>query len=93
MTTETPAREANEVALDRERAGVEKTKRLLNRLLWVLAAVFVALVVLGGAAAVLVGTAVESYRTAEREAGIFASVGAAAFEQGFCDRALRLAVA
>jgi hypothetical protein len=87
MTHGPPPREANEVALERERAHVEKTRRFLNRLIWVLAVAFV------GMAAVLVGTMLDSYRTAQREAGIFASVSAAAFEQGFCDRALRLAVA
>ena len=35
----------------------------------------------------------ESYRTSQREASIFASLSADAFKQGFCDRALRLAVA
>ncbi len=87
MTHGPPPREANEVALERERAHVEKTRRFLNRLIWVLAVAFV------GMAAVLVGTMLNSYRTAQREAGIFASVSAAAFGQGFCDRALRLAVA
>ena len=87
MTHGPPPREANEVALERERAHVEKTRRFLNRLIWVLAAAFV------GMAAVLAGTMLNSYRTAQREAAIFASVSAAAFGQGFCDRALRLAVA
>ena len=34
-----------------------------------------------------------AYRTSQREARVFASVSAIAFGQGFCDRALRLAVA
>src|ERR1700692_1520019 len=48
-----------------------------------------------GAVGVLValGSAMwASYRTSQREAAIFASLSATAFEQGFCDRALRLAV-
>ena len=64
MTTETPAREANEMALERERAHVEKTRRFLNRLIWALAVVFV------GTMAVLAGTLAESYRNARREAAI-----------------------
>ena len=43
--------------------------------------------------AALSGAAWESYRTSQREAWIFASLSADAFKQGFCDRALRLAVA
>jgi hypothetical protein len=43
--------------------------------------------------AALSGAAWESYRTSQREASIFASLSADAFKQGFCDRALRLAVA
>ena len=45
------------------------------------------------AGAALSGAAWESYRTSQREARIFASLSADAFKQGFCDRALRLAVA
>jgi WD40 repeat protein len=54
------------------------------------------LAVAGGlvvAAAALCGAAWESYRTSQREAQIFASLSADAFRLGFCDRALRLAVA
>ena len=54
---------------------------------WALAAGFVAVIV-------ILGSAVwESYRTSQREAGVFASLSATAFAQGFCDRALRLAIA
>jgi hypothetical protein len=43
---------------------------------------------------VILGGAVwGSYQTSQREARVFASVSATAFGQGFCDRALRLAVA
>ena len=35
----------------------------------------------------------QSYQTSRREAAVFASLSATAFEQGFCDRALRLAMA
>ena len=45
------------------------------------------------AGAALSGAAWELYRTSQREAQIFASLSADAFQQGFCDRALRLAVA
>ena len=62
MTTETPASEAAEVALERERARVEQTRRFLNRSIWTLAVVFV------GTIAVLAGTMLESYRNAQREA-------------------------
>src|SRR5262249_22521394 len=46
------------------------------------------------AAVAALGSAMrESYRTSQREAAIFASIGATAFAQGYCDRALRLTVA
>ena len=87
MTTETDEREAKEAAFARDRAHVEKTRRFLWRMGWVLAAGFVAVIV-------ILGSAVwESYQTWQREAGVFASVSATAFAQGFCDRALRLAIA
>ena len=87
MTIETPASQATDVALERERERVAKTRRFLNRLIWALA------IVLAGTIAVLAGTLAESYRNARREAAIFASISAAAFRDGFCDRALRFAVA
>src|ERR1700689_1731610 len=60
---------------------------VLRRVGWAfVAGLLLALAALGGALW-------ESYRTSQREAGIFASLAATAFEQGFCDRALRLAVA
>src|SRR6516165_240161 len=45
------------------------------------------------AVAILGGAIWQSYETAQREASVFASLAATAFQQGFCDRALRLAVA
>ena len=87
MTTETEEREAREAAFARDQAYVEKTRRFLRRMGWALAAGFVAVIV-------ILGSAVwESYQTWQREAGVFASVSATAFAQGFCDRALRLAIA
>src|ERR1700733_9018995 len=53
-------------------------------------AVFAAVV---AAVMAVAGAAWETYRTSEREAAIFASLSATAFERGYCDRALRLAVA
>jgi Tol biopolymer transport system component len=43
--------------------------------------------------AALVGAIWSSYRTSQREAAIFATLSETAFAQGFCDRALRLAIA
>ena len=87
MTTETAEREAKEAAFAREQAAVAKARRFLKRTSWALAAGFIVVT------AALGGAAWESYRTSQREAGIFASLSAAALAQGFCDRALRLAVA
>ena len=87
MTTETPASEATEGAFERERARVERTQKISQQ------------IDLGAGRrfrrrdSLLAGTMIHAYRNAQREAGIFASISAAAFKQGFCDRALRLAVA
>lgn len=43
--------------------------------------------------AALVGAIWSSDRTSEREAAIFATLSGTAFAQGFCDRALRFAIA
>ena len=66
---------------------VEKTRRIQKRASWALAAAFVGVMVILGS------TVWGAYRTSQREASVFASVSAIAFGQGFCDRALRLAVA
>ena len=87
MTTETPASQAVDEGLARELARVANTRRLLKRSIWALAVVF------AGTMAILAGTVAESHRNARREAAIFASISAAAFRDGFCDRALRFAVA
>ena len=76
----------------REEALAEGTvhvgrQRLSKSTILAVAAGFIA------AGAALSGAAWESYRTSQREARIFASLSADAFKQGFCDRALRLAVA
>jgi len=65
----------------------EKIKRLPKSTILALGVGFIVV------AAALGGAARESYRTSQREAQIFASLSAEAFRQGFCDRALRLAVA
>ena len=87
MTTETTERKSKEAELARDQVHVEKTIRILKRESWALAAGFV------GVMLILGGTVWGSYRTSQREARVFASVSATAFGQGFCDRALRLAVA
>src|SRR5580704_12044201 len=87
MTTETVKRETIEKAFAREQLLLEHTRKFLKKVSWALAIGFVVVIVALG----LIG--VESYRTSKREAGVFASVSAAAFEQGLCDRALRLSVA
>ena len=40
-----------------------------------------------GAVAILGGAIWQSYETAQREASVFASLAATAFQHGFCDRA------
>src|SRR5271169_6028483 len=87
MSTETAEREVKEAESAREPVNVEKTRRFLKRTSWGLAAGFIALIV------ILCGTLRESYMTSQREAGVFAGISATAFGQGFCDGALRLAVA
>src|SRR5690242_12256399 len=67
------------------RAGVGMQTSLLRTGGWLLAAVAVV--------AALGQTIWLSHRTSEREAAIFASLSATAFAQGFCDRAVRLAIA
>jgi WD40 repeat protein len=87
MERETADSVAKEAALRREQAQVARTRKLQTRATWALAAVFAIVV------AALVGVLRQSYQTSEREAAVFANVGATAFQQGFCDRALRLALA
>ena len=87
MTTETMERETKEGAFTRERLRLEHTRKFLKKVSWALAIGFVVVI------AALGIIRVESYRISQREAGVFASVSAAAFELGFCDRALRLSVA
>jgi hypothetical protein len=79
--------EGREEALAEGTVHVGKTRRLSKGTILVVAAGFIA------AGAALSGAAWESYRTSQREARIFAGLSADAFKQGFCDRALRLAVA
>src|SRR6476659_9511585 len=53
----------------------------------------VAAVAFASAVVAFAATLIESRRSAEREARVFGSAGAAAFREGACDRALRLLVA
>ena len=75
------------MTLARDTVTFDRIRRLPKTTIVALAAGFIAV----GAA--LSGAGWESYRTSQREAQIFASLSAEAFKQGFCDRALRLAVA
>jgi hypothetical protein len=68
-------------------AQLARTQKLQRRAFWALAAVLVL------AIAALAGALWNSYETSKREASVFAGVSAIAFREGFCDRALRLAVA
>jgi WD40 repeat protein len=87
MPTEQATRESDQAPLVREPTPVERTATHSSRAGWALAAGFVAVMLAFG------GTLRESYLTSQRESGIFASLGASAFGQGFCDRALRFLVA
>lgn len=78
--------EAREVTLAGVAVYVEKIRRIPMSTILAVAAGIVSV----GAS---LGAAWESYRTSQREAQIFASLSADAFRQGYCDRALRLAVA
>ena len=71
----------------REQVCIEKMRKIRNGKMSILAAGFFAVMVTFGDAML------KSSRTSQREASIFASLSATAFEQGFCDRAGRLAVA
>ena len=53
----------------------------------------IAAVAFASAVVAFAATLIESRRSAEREARVFGSAGAAAFREGACDRALRLLVA
>ncbi|MHC2332850.1 nSTAND1 domain-containing NTPase [Bradyrhizobium sp. USDA 4454] len=77
---ENAERKAEQVRLARERRNLRRARRALT-------VAFVAVM------AILAGAMWESYQTSQREAAVFASAAGKAFEQGFCDRALRLAEA
>ena len=64
-----------------------RERRNLRRARWALSIVFVVVM------AALSGALWQSYQTSKREAAVFASTSATTSAQGFCDRALRLAVA
>ena len=87
MTIETTGRNSNEAERTHDQARGEKIRIIQRATSWALAMGFV------GVLAILGGTVWGSYVTSIREARVFASVSATAFGQGFCDRALRLAVA
>lgn len=78
---------AKEAALAREQAQVARTKKLQKRVSLALIAVFLAVVV----TAVL--ACWQYYSASKSEAAAFASLSKTAYDQGFCDRAVRLAVA
>jgi hypothetical protein len=81
------SRRAEQVRLEREREQLMRIQRGQRRLAWALA-VAAALVLFGLAAALQ--TARE---TSRREAVIFARESLAQFQDGYCDRAMRLAIA
>ena len=72
---------------EREQAQLARTKKLQRRTGWALGGVFIAVLL------ALSGAVWESRQTSKREAAVFAGVSAMASAQGFCDRALRFAVA
>ena len=83
----TASRTAQTERLHQEQEQVTRTKQFQRRAAWGLSGVFL-LVILGAFA-----TAWEARRTSAREALIFLSAAEVAFREGYCDRALRLAVA
>ena len=70
-----------------ERVRLAREKRNLRRVRWALTAFFVVVMAAFG------GTLWQSYQTSKQAAAVFAGSSAIASEQGFCDRALRMAVA
>ena len=70
-----------------EQTRLARERRNLRRARWALSIVFVVVM------AALGGALWQSYQTSKREAAVFASSSAIVSEQGFCDRALRMAVA
>ena len=70
-----------------ERVRLARERRNLRRVRWALTAFFVVVM------AALGGALWQSYQASKREAAVFASSSAIASNQGFCDRALRMAVA
>jgi WD40 repeat protein len=87
VARENEEREIKETALRREQAQVARARKLQKRTGWALTAVFVAVI------AALVAAFWQSHQTSKREASVFASAGATASRQGFCDHALRMVVA
>ena len=81
MTTETVERETKRKRRSPASSVTRAHEKIFKKVSWALAIGFVVVIVALG----LIG--VESYRTSKREAGVFASVSGAAFEQGLCDRA------
>jgi WD40 repeat protein len=70
-----------------EQRRLARERRNLRLARWALAALFL------GVMAALGATLWQSYRTSRSEAAVFASAGATASQQGFCDRSLRFAIA
>ena len=83
----TQCRQKEDDERNAERVRLARERRNLRRVRWALTAFFVVVM------AALGGALWQSYQTSKREAAVFASSSAIVSEQGFCDRALRLAVA
>lgn len=78
---------AKEAALVREQTQIARTKKLQKRVSLALSAVFVAALITAALACW------QYYSGSKSEAAAFASLSKTAYDQGFCDRAVRLAVA
>ena len=83
----TQCRQKEDAERSAEQARLARERRNLRRVRWALTAFFVVVM------AALGGALWQSYQTSKREAAVFASSSAIASNQGFCDRALRMAVA
>jgi WD40 repeat protein len=81
------SREGEQSRAQAEKQQLARTQRFQKRAAWALGTVAILLVI--GLAAVLW----QVRQTSRREASVFTSKAEDAFEQGYCDRALRLAVA
>ena len=83
----TQCRQKEDAERSAEQVRLARERRNLRRARWALTAFFVAVMSAFG------GALWQSYEASTREAAVFASSSAIASNQGFCDRALRMAVA